>query len=99
MGEVMQSNVAHQVEDEVRIIGHAPYTRRPHSPRQSPWLAPLPQGVKTIVTRTELDRYLSASYANWASNFALLTGEFITQLVKTAPKDINQLREWTCFKW
>jgi hypothetical protein len=99
MEEVMQSSVADQGEGEVRIIRYAPSTLRPHSPRQSPWRAPLPKGVKTIVMRTELDQYFSASYAKWASTFALLTDEFITQVVKTARKETDRLREWTCFRF
>jgi hypothetical protein len=95
----MQSNVANQSEEEeVRIIRYAPSTRRPHSPRQSPWQAPLPQGVKAIVMRAALDQYQSKSYAKWASNFALLKGEFIADIVKSAPKEAARSLEWTCFR-
>src|SRR5258706_13146961 len=99
MEEVMQSKVADQSEEEVRIIRYAPSTRRPHSPRQELGRASLPQGVKAAIRRAELDQYFSASYAKWASNFALLTDEFITQVVKSAPKQTDQLREWTCFRF
>jgi hypothetical protein len=99
MGEVMQINTANRGEEEVRIIRYAPTTRRPHSPRQSPWRAPPPPAVKAIVARAVLDQYLGESYAKWASNFALLTDEFLTQVVKSAPKETDQLREWTCFRF
>jgi hypothetical protein len=99
MGEVMQSKVAAQSEEEVRIIRYAPSTRRPHSPRQKLWRAPLPKGVKATIMRAELDQYLSESYAQWASNFALLTDEFIIQVVKNAPSETDEVLEWSCYRF
>jgi hypothetical protein len=91
----MQRNVASQVEEEVLIIRHVPRSR-PRSPQQSPWQGPLPHGVKAIVERAALDQYYSKLYAKWASKFALLTDEFISRTVKSAP---TRLLEWTCYKF
>jgi hypothetical protein len=94
----MQSNVATQVEREELIIRHTPRPR-PRSPRRRSWQGPLPHGVEGLVEREALDQYFSLSYAKWASNFARLTDEFISQTVKSASKDSPQLLEWTCFKY
>jgi hypothetical protein len=92
----MQRNVASQ--QEVMIIRHTPRSR-PRSPQRSPWQGPLPHGVKATVERADLDQYLSKSYAKWASNFALLTDEFIAQSIESAPKEATRLLEWTCYKF
>lgn len=91
----MESTATH--EREVQIIRYAPFTCRPHSPRQSPWRAPLPKGVKEIVERSALDRFFSESYAIWASSFALLTKEFVAEVVRSVP--VAQPLGWTCYKF
>jgi hypothetical protein len=91
----MESNVADQKEQVVQIIRYAPYTWRPHSPAQSPWRGPPPRGVNKITTRAALGR--RASYAKWASNFALLTDEFIAELVNGVTGQLSQPR-WKSFK-
>jgi hypothetical protein len=93
----MQGNAATQIEEKELIIRHTPRPR-PRSPRRSPWQGPLPHGVEGIVKRDALDRDFSKLYAKWASSFALLTDQYISQTVKSAPQDKAQLLEWSCYK-
>jgi hypothetical protein len=97
METVMQGNVATQVEREELIIRHAPRPR-PRSQLRGPWEGPLPLGVKAIVDRPALDQYYSKSYAKWASSFALLTHDFISETVNRAHLQPGQLPEWTFYK-
>ncbi len=96
----MQSNAANQNEEVTRIIRFAPATSRPHSPAQTPWQGELPRGVKEIITRSALNPF-GERYVRWASNFALLTDEFIAQVLKAAPDMTKQPyhRQWDGFKW
>jgi hypothetical protein len=95
----MQRSVASEVEREELIIRRGVPTSRPHTPLQSPWQGPLPHGVKAIVEREALDRDYSKSYAKWASSFALLTDDFISDVVKSTLKGAARPLEWTCFKF
>ena len=83
------------------LVRFGPSTSRPHSPPQPLWRDSLPQGVKKIMTRAALAQHYSELYAKWASNFALLTNEFITQVMKDAAKGTDQSspRKWTGFKF
>jgi hypothetical protein len=94
----MQGNVATQVEREELIIRHTPRPR-PRSPRRSPWQGPPPQDAAGIVKREALDRDYSKLYAKWASSFALLTDEFIGQIVGVAPERATQPLEWACYRF
>jgi hypothetical protein len=94
----MQGNIATEVERQELIVRHAPRSR-PRSPGRGPWQGPLPHGVKAIVERAALDQHYSQSYAKWASSFALLTDQLISQTVKSAPQDTGQLPQWTFFKF
>jgi hypothetical protein len=95
----MQSAVANRNEEITRIIRYAPWTNRPHSLPQHPWQGPPPRGVKKIMTRAALDTHWRESYAKWASNFALLTDEFLAQVFDDEVKRIKQLvrDEWAGF--
>jgi hypothetical protein len=97
METVMQGNVATQVEREELIIRH---TRRPRprSPLRRSWQGPLPHGVEGLVEREMLDEYYSQAYAKWASSFALLTDEFIGEMVTSANLTLVSLPDWTCHK-
>ena len=92
----MQSNAAVENEETVRQIRFGPFTNRPFSPPQPLWRDPLPEGVKQIKTRAALDKYRREYYAKWASNFALLTDEFIAQVGQGALDRLAQLSRW---KW
>jgi hypothetical protein len=93
----MESHVADQNERLPQIIRYAPGTSRPHSPPQPSWQGSLPKGVHKIMTRAALDTPWRRSYIKWASNFALLTDEFIAQIVKDASQGNSRSSpgEWT----
>jgi hypothetical protein len=97
----MHNNVADQNGETVQLVRFGPSTSRPQSPPQSLWRGSLPQGVKKIMTRTALAQHHRVSYAKWASNFVLLTNEFITQVMKGAAKTADQSspRKWTGYKF
>jgi hypothetical protein len=99
MEVVMEGNVANQNEAIPQIIRFAPYTSRPHSLPQTPWQGPLPQGVKEVLTRDALAQHYRERYSKWASNFALLTDEFLAQVFEDEMSRIKQLvrEEWTGF--
>ena len=86
----MQATVAKQNEEITWIIRYAPWTYRPHSPPQACRQGPPPRNVKRIMTRAALDTHWRKSYIKWASNFALLTDEFIAQVSKDALGRTNQ---------
>jgi hypothetical protein len=86
----MQSNAANQTGEILQLVRFAPSTTRSHSSRQSPWQGSLPHGVKKIMTRVALEAHLRESYAKWASNFALLTDEYIAELWADAFRSIGQ---------
>jgi hypothetical protein len=79
------------------IIRHAPWTNRPHSPRQALWKGHLPPGVTEITTRDALDKHLRETYAHWARNFALLSDEFIALAVKNSHDRVP--RRWETYPW
>jgi hypothetical protein len=97
----MESNVANQNEEMTQIIRYAPWTNRPHSPPQACWQGPPPRNAKKIMTRAALDTHWRESYIKWASNFALLTDEFIAQVVKHASRGTDQSAagKWEGIKW
>jgi hypothetical protein len=90
----MESNVAGQ--SEVKIIRYAPWTNRPHSLPQPSWQGPLPKGVKKIMTRDALSPHRRKSYAKWASNFALLTDEFLALVFE---HEIERIKHLAHDKW
>jgi hypothetical protein len=91
----MKSNVADQSEETVRLVRFAPCTNRPHSAPQPLWQGSLPHGVKKILTRDALAQHLD-SYAKWASNFALLTNEFLAHVFET---ELNRIKQLARGKW
>jgi hypothetical protein len=95
----MQSNVADPNETTVRLVRFGPYTSRPHSLPQPTWQGALPQGVKKILTRDALGAHLRERYAKWASNFALLTDEFLASTFESNLERIRQIprEEWIGF--
>ena len=86
----MQATAAKQNEEVTWIIRYAPWTNRPHSAPQACWQGPPPRNVKRLMTRAALDTHWRKSYIKWASNFALLTDEFIAQVAKDALGRTNQ---------
>ena len=92
----MQSNASNQTGKIVQLVRFAPSTTRPHSPWQSPWQGSLPPGVKEIRTRDALEEYLRERYARWASNFALLTDEF---LIRVFEAELDRMKQLNRGKW
>lgn len=94
----MENNLADQKPGTVVVqVRWGPSTSRPHSPPQPPWQGSLPQGVKKILTRTALEPHRRDWYAKWASNFALLTDEFLAQVFEC---ELNRIkRQLTWDKW
>ena len=90
-GNVMQSNLAGQNGEAVQLVRFGPSTNRPHSLPQPPWQGPPPQGVKNILTRDALDPHWRERYAKWASNFALLTDEFLIRVFEAEFERMKQL--------
>jgi hypothetical protein len=92
----MNSHVADLNEQVVQIVDFAPYTNRPHTPPQPVWQYPPPGGVKKILTRAALDTHRREWYAKWASNFALLTDEFLMRVFEAELDRMKQLDrcEW-----
>jgi hypothetical protein len=96
MEVLMETNVFEQSEEMVLQVRYGPATNRPHSAPQPLWQGSLPQGVKKIMTRAALERHQREWYAKWASNFALLTDEFLAQVFE---HELNRVKRLTCDKW
>jgi hypothetical protein len=92
----MQSNVADQDEEITRLIRFAPSTSRPLSAVQPLWQGSLPQGIKLIATRAALDQSNRDWYAKWATNFALLTDEF---LIRIFERELSRIKQLDYGKW
>ena len=92
----MESNIADQAEDTVRVlVRFAPWTNQPHSPPQPSWKGQPPEGVTKILMREALHPGYREGYAKWASSFALLSEQYLAQLpIKQLIRD-----EWQSFPW
>jgi hypothetical protein len=91
----MLQEAADQYEP-VQLVRFGPQTGRPHSPPQPLWQGSPPQGVKAILTRDALAEHYRDWYANWASNLALLTEDF---LARTFDSDLSRIKQLTRGKW
>lgn len=90
----MQTNVRNR--NESRLVRFGPYTSRPHSSLQPIWRGPRPQGVKEILTRDALEPHLRERYVEWASNFALLTDEYLVAIFEP---ELERIKKLACGKW
>jgi hypothetical protein len=89
----MEDNRADQIVVQVRW---GPGTNRPTSPPQPLWQGSPPPGVKKVLTRDALDKEYRDRYAKWATNFVLLTDEFLDRVVSSEWHRIKQLNHGKC---
>lgn len=94
----MKRNVARRKLVQVRW---GPWPNGPLSPPQAPWQGPPPPGVKKVLTRDALDKEYRHHYAKWATNFALLTDEFVARVYKSERDRFMQLNsgKWASLPW
>lgn len=92
----MKSNLADQSAETVVQLRWGPGTNRPLSSPQPLWVGRPPEGVKKILTRDALAQHHREHYAKWATNFALLSDEFLAQVFE---RELDRIKQLTRDKW
>jgi hypothetical protein len=70
----------HQVKQSAQPAHLAAVVNRPLTPHQPLWQGPPPLGVDAILERVALDKPYDGFFAEWASNLALLSSEFVDDI-------------------
>ena len=68
----------HQLKQPVQSVHLAETINRSLTPQQPLWQGSPPPGVDAILTRDALAKHFRDGYVSWASNFALLRADYVT---------------------
>jgi len=87
----MNAKLADRKEETFEQIRWGALTSSSPSPPQAIWRGPPPQGVDKVLSRDALEQHFRPLYAKWASNFALLSEEFLGRVFEAEVTRIKQL--------
>lgn len=73
----------HQPKPSAQPAHLAAVVNRPPTPHQPPWQGPPPPGVEAVLERVALDKPYDGFFAEWASNLALLSSEFVDHIYQS----------------
>ena len=92
----------HQLKKPVQSVHLAAAINRPLTPQQPSWQGSPPPGVDAILTRDALAEHFRDGYVSWASNFALLRSDYVTENFQAEAARIRAQRashRWQHFKF
>ena len=92
----------HQLKRPVQSVHLAVTINRSLTPQQPLWQGSPPPGVDAILTRDALAKHFRDGYVSWASNFALLRSDYVTDNFQPEAARIRAQRashRWLHFKF